>query len=237
MSFALTVKNFYRAEPLLCYSGHKGYHVYVWLTRPVEFPSDKQAQAKRFYATAQNMLLKGVKLETVDSQVIGDIKRLSRVPYTIHEKSCNPCVPIKFKHEPLLVANLEGYRKHGLNENFIKTCMKKTEKTRSRFIRVHHFENNGKLRPCIKAALKQNLEKHNGHQMRLAIAIEHLRAGYKPSEVAMLFQSQGDFKFEKSLYYVEDAQKKRYKPFKCETIRSLGFCLKDACPYFKRRLA
>jgi len=68
--------------------------------------------------------------------------------------------------------------------------------------------------------------------MRLAVAVEHLHLGMKPSEIAPLFQSQSDYDYEKSLSYVEDAQKRGYKPFKCKTIQALGFCLPDC----RRRL-
>jgi len=63
--------------------------------------------------------------------------------------------------------------------------------------------------------------------MRLAIAREFLAAGYTIGEIIPLFQSQADFNPEKTRYYVEHAQKNPAKPFKCETIRKLGYCIKD----------
>jgi len=77
------------------------------------------------------------------------------------------------------------------------------------------------------AALNKQLEGQGGHLMRLAIAVEHLHLGMKPSEVASLFQSQSDYDYEKSLRFIEDARRRCYKPFKCRTIRELGFCLPD----------
>jgi DNA primase large subunit len=63
--------------------------------------------------------------------------------------------------------------------------------------------------------------------MRLGIAIEYLHLGMQPSEIAALFRSQSDYDYGKSLGFVEDAQKRGYKPFKCETVQALGFCLPD----------
>ncbi|MGB9672495.1 MAG: hypothetical protein ACPLZY_05050, partial [Candidatus Norongarragalinales archaeon] len=63
-------------------------------------------------------------------------------------------------------------------------------------------------------------------------AIEHLHSGMKPPEIALLFQSQRDYDYERSLGYVEDARKRGYKPFKCKTIQALGFCV----PGCRRRL-
>jgi len=76
-------------------------------------------------------------------------------------------------------------------------------------------------------ALKKPLEGPGGHLMRLAIAVEHLARGHSVEEVVALFKSQPDFNEVKSRYYVENALKKGYKPFKCETIQRLGFCLPD----------
>ena len=124
--FTQYLKRYYDAETLLMFSGCKGYHVYVWLASPQHFMDSKQA--KTFQTTAQKLLLKGLKFETLDQQVIGDIKRVSRVPYSVHERSGNPCVPLSLDHAPLLINNLEGFRKAGLNNHFIKLCCKQTRK-------------------------------------------------------------------------------------------------------------
>jgi len=232
--FVLMLKTYYEVDSLLCFSGRKGYHVYVWLANPVEFSGERQTLAKRFYKTMQYMILKGLKLATSDKQVIGDIKRLSRVPYTVHEKSDNPCVPITLNHKPLLVLTLEGYRQHGLNPKFIELCLKQAKRTRRK--RFSRFKMNMvKVRPCVEAALTGMMRGNNGHGMHLAVATEFLHAGYKPGDVAVLFQSQPDYSFEKSLFYVEDTLKRGYKPYKCRTIRSYGFCLGEKCARFKKQ--
>jgi len=231
--FVSATKQYYNAEALLCFSGRKGYHVYVWLANPVEFPSEQQNMAKQFYVTIQNLILKGLKFETLDRQVLGDIKRLSRVPYSTHKKSGFPCVPVTLNHTPLVVSTIAGFKQHGLNNAIVDLCLKrmkrKAKRKRYRYVNVDMKC----VRPCIQTALNKDLEQKEGHSIRVAVAAEFLNAGYKPNEVARLFHSQGDYNFEKSLYYVEDIQKRRYKRFKCETIRSLGFCLGDSCIIFK----
>jgi DNA primase large subunit len=77
------------------------------------------------------------------------------------------------------------------------------------------------------AALNKQLEDKGGHLMRLTIVIEHLHLGMKPLEIAPLSKSQSDYDYEKSLRFIEDARRRYYKPFKCRTIRELGFCLPD----------
>jgi hypothetical protein len=221
--FTQYLKRYYGVEALLVLSGCKGYHVYVWLNTPQHFMDSKQA--KTFYATAQKLLLKGLHFETLDQQVIGDIKRVSRVPYTVHEISGNPCVPLSLDHAPLLISNLKSFREAGLNNNFIKLCHKQTRKEADRKRLCLRYRKVKGLRPCVSAALNKQLDGQGGHLMRLAIAIEHLHYGMNPSEIAQLFQNQSDYSYEKSLGFVKDAQKRGYKPFKCKTIQMLGYCL------------
>jgi len=224
-TFTQHLKRYYGVEALLVFSGCKGYHVYVWLANPQHFKDSKQA--KTFYKTAQRLLLKGCKFETLDPQPTGDIKRVSRVPYSTHEKSGNPCVPLTLNHAPLLVSSLKGFREAGLGNHFIKVCLKQTSREADRNRLTLRDKNVKGVRSCVSAALDKQLEGQGGHLMRLAIAVEHLHSGMKPFEVAALFQNQRDYDYEKSLGFVEDAKKRGYKPFKCRTIRELGFCLPD----------
>jgi hypothetical protein len=223
--FAETLRKSYGAEPLSCFSGRKGYHVYVFLRENAKFPTVEEA--KKFYSTAQRMILKGLKLETLDKQVIGDIKRVARVPYSIHEKSLQLCTPVTENRQPCWVMDLYPFRKHGLNRNFVDLCKRKAEENprrRQGLWRPHPRQGKG-IRPCFQEALNANLSGISGHKMRLAIAVEYLNNGYTAEQTAQLFQNQTDFLFDKSLEYIQDAEKRNYKRFKCQSIRELGFCL------------
>jgi hypothetical protein len=142
----------------------------------------------------------------VVQQVIGDIKRVSRVPYTFHEKSGNLCVSLSLDHAPLLISNLEGFRKAGLNNHFTKLCYKQTQKGADIKRLCLRYRNVKGVRPCVSAALNKQLDGQGGHLMRLAIAIEHLHLGMQPSQIAQLFQNQSDYSYKKSLGFVEDTQ-------------------------------
>jgi len=188
--------------------------------------------------------LRGLKFETLDGEVIGDIKRLERVPYSIHQETGAICQPVDLNRNPIPVEkiNLDLYREHGLDTKVLEiVCRevkekKRWEEARAR-IRMKRSIKFGekKIRPCISEALKKQLEGHGGHLMRLAIAVEFLNKGYSVDQVVDLFRSQGDFDEKKTRYFVEDALKKHYKPFRCLKIRNLGFCLGDSCPIYKRR--
>lgn len=222
--FADTLRKSYGVEPLLCFSGRKGFHVYIFLQEHVKFETVEKA--KRFYDTAQRLILKGLKLETLDMNVIGDIKRVARVPYSIHEKTLEPCVPITENHKPCWVLDLHAYRTRGLNRNFVELCKAKAEeKPRIRVFQAFPQRHSKEIRPCLQAALNVELSEKAGHKMRIAIAIEHLSSGFSPEQTAQLFKNQSDYSYEKSLEYTRDVQKRQYKRFKCASIRDLGFCL------------
>lgn len=86
LTFAKMIRYFYHAESLICLSGLKGAHVYLWLQQSVEI-GEHFEYAKDVYPELQNILTLGFSPKTLDPHVIGDLKRLSRLPYPIHEKS------------------------------------------------------------------------------------------------------------------------------------------------------
>lgn len=226
LRLAKTLQDFYDAVPLIVFSGHKGYHIYVWLRQSII--SANNSDLKRLYETLQKTLLRGLNLKTLDWQIIGDVKRLARVPYTKHEKTGNLCVPVTSNGKPVIVTSLEGYRNHGLPNSFVKFCIRRIHQERSfKKLRIFKLKSIERIRPCILEALRKPLEGGNGHLMRLAIACEFLSRGYNIDDIVQLFATQLDFNEEKTRYFVEHAKRSNYKPFKCKTIRKLGFCLKQ----------
>jgi len=224
-SLATTLQDSYRVQPLVCFSGSKGYHVYVWLSEVECFDSTKST--KQFYQTAQDLLLKGLSFETLDKQVLGDIKRLARVPYSIHEKSLNPCTPVNTDRDSLILKSITPFKEQGLKADFCRLCQSKIGQKTRRLSYRYKSARQGQIRPCIDAALFSNLSGAAGHSMRIAIAAEFLNKGFSIEQTAELFKNQTDYSFEKSLYYIKDLSARNYRPFKCATIRNLGFCLKN----------
>ena len=229
---AKTLKTYYDADSLLVFSGRKGYHVYVYLRDPIYFDSTQFELAKLAYKELQQRLLKGLDLKTLDIKVIGDLKRLARVPFSLHEKSGKMCQPVDLQGKPS-VPDVTQLRERGLDPELlrpvlkhVKQLLKALEKTRE----VHPTRKIKGVRPCITEALKMPLEGGSGHLMRLACAIELLHTGLTVNEVASYFKNQADFSLEKTRRYIEHAQKRGYKPFRCETIRALGYCLGSSCP-------
>ena len=223
--FAETLKRFYKVEPLIVYSGRKGFHVYVFLEKTVEFELDQASVAKSVYSALQERLAMGLELHTLDESVIGDIKRLARVPFSIHEETGSFCYPVNWDRQPIIPENLDTYR---TLDSALLTSIIKEIKTRWKFSATSQpkFSGNMKgIRPCIEAALHSQLTGGTGHLMRLAVAREYLAAGCSINEVVSLFSGQNDFNPEKTRYYVQYAQRNSAAPFKCATIRKLGYCL------------
>jgi len=244
--FVNALKRFYGLRPLIVFSGRRGYHVYVWLWRVVEFRPSQEAWAKAVYKGLQGKLLKGLSYETLDPEVLGDIKRLARVPYTPHEKTGILCEPVTEGGQPLWVPPpaLTGYREQGIQESLFHRVVEHVKleqeairerraalaarQMRSKRTTTGAYPSRG-FRPCITEALQDDLDGEYGHLMRLAIAVEYLNHGYTVDQVVPLFRTQGDFDAEKTRQMVEHAEKRAYKPRKRETLRRYGFCHGQHC--------
>jgi len=75
-------------EPLVIYTGRRGFHVYIELDEiKLRHPSET---IKEFV----NRIVNQLNLKFVDMKVIGDVRRLARVPYTIHPKTGLYAYPI-----------------------------------------------------------------------------------------------------------------------------------------------
>jgi hypothetical protein len=94
-----------------------------------------------------------------------------------------------------------------------------------------------KLRPCFVYAIN-NID-DMPHEMRLALVYEAVCSGYKDvMQIADLFRKQKDFKLNVTLYYINYILKhsKFIKPYKCSTIARKGWCTKNKCSLYKRKV-
>jgi hypothetical protein len=197
---------------------------------------------KKVYEALQKKLLKCLQFETLDSAVLGDVKRLARVPFSVHEKTSKICSPISFSHKFMTPRTLEIYREYGLDTNLLEpvcrelVAQKKWEEIRAKKKRTRKFNKTEKIRPCIETALSLPLHTGTGHKMRIAIASEYLHKGASVDQVVELFKPQVDFgDGSKTRYYVQEIAMKRHRPFKCSTIRQLGFCLGEPCSTYNKK--
>jgi hypothetical protein len=80
-----------------------------------------------------------------------------------------------------------------------------------------------KVRPCIEAAAQQQLTGDAGNFMRVAIVREFYNSGmHEPGKIAVLFSSQKDYSYDKSLYHVRRVLNAKVPHIKCKTLKEKG---------------
>ncbi|MBS7635343.1 hypothetical protein KEJ34_07685 [Candidatus Bathyarchaeota archaeon] len=236
-ALADSITRYYGAAPLLKFSGRKGYHVDLFLKRTVAFDPNIHPLdfMKEIYARLQEKILLGLNLATLDRQVLGDLKRLERVPYSTHEKNGQLCQPVDLNGVPVPweKCDVSYYRENGLSTCLIQDIIRelKSEEKWNALLksRIGKYNSNiekGKIRPCI-----ENLFSYPEppHLMRVALVAECYAAGFKPEEIIEMFRCFKDFNEQKTRYQVMDIIEGGYRPFTCRKIKKLGYCLGEKC--------
>jgi len=233
---------YYGVRALPVFSGRRGYHVYAFLQQTVEFNPDQERLAKAVYKTLQSKLLRGLRYKTLDHEVVGDLKRLARVPHTKHEITGKICVPLTVDGGEVSLEgfSFEGYRRGGISPDVFQTVVREVLDVERMKAKVQAFRKKagrrrfttGRVRPCVEAALKNpNLN----HKMRVAAVAEYHAAGYGRNEIRDLFRTQTDYEAAKTEYQINQIVSGGYRPFRCSTIQVLGFCL-PSCPIISKRI-
>lgn len=75
------------------------------------------------------------------------------------------------------------------------------------------------MRPCVVAAINQQLNGSSGHDMRVAIVCEALASGKSREETTELFSGQNDFDQEITAKHVDYIVDHGYRPWNCETLQ------------------
>jgi len=227
LSFAENLIKFYDVSPLILFSGRKGYHVYVWLQEP--YRTDNQECLKAAYGELMHMLLEGATKQTFDLQVQGDIKRLSRVPYSKHQKTGDLCVPVTADLEPyrLELGFTDVLRKTGISPQLVQLAVARLSKPN---LKPKLYKGPWvKLRPCIEHTLSLPSIHDGSHLMRVAAVAELYAEGYTEDQIINRFRGMVGFDERRTRYFVEHGMRRGYKPFRCATVQRLGGCL-PSCP-------
>lgn len=239
------LESLYKVGSLIVASGMKGYHVYVFLLTPVTFRPEDERLVKAATRLLQARLLQGLELPTMDRAVLGDIARLARVPYTMHQPKLlrdggvlpgGLCQPLTPERRPLLLeaADLGDLRARGVTMEMLGDALRSAgmgEEIRRlrREAGVPHVPPRMRdVRSCLEKLLRRG---SIPHQMRLAIVTEHHhRAGLGEDELVALFRGLKDFDEGRTRYQVRHILRGGYKPWRCATIGDAGFCLEEGCP-------
>jgi hypothetical protein len=240
----------HHVRSLIVASGMKGYHVHAFLSTPITVDPGNERIAKAAAHILQTCFLQGLKLPTLDTGVLGDVARLARVPYTMHEPKalrdgsalpgglCQPLTPERFPLR-LDASDLSAFRDQGVPIKVAGDAIRSAWMGEE--IRRLRREAGGppvqprkrSVRPCLEELLRHGSIPHKGRQ---AIVVEYRhRAGLGEDELVDLFRGQEDFDEDRTRYQVQHILKRGYKPWWCSSIRRAGFCLGDGCPLHRRR--
>jgi hypothetical protein len=237
----------------------KGYHVYIYFDKVYSINGTAEF-IKEVYATLMDIFsgayesLYG-KLKYLDPDVRKDVKRMSRVPLSIHEKSGQKCEFMKLKNlnfETDKVRGLGYFKNDGLKEENLKKAIKETERKllkkkaeaekkkeedKQEWEMGHGFI--GRIRPCFQVRMDSG---EMGHAQRRALLVEAYYSGYNTEEkMVELFRCFHDFDGDKlsnstcryQIHYWFEREKP--KPYECKTIQEHGWCLGEKCEIWKRR--
>ena len=221
-TLAGALRQYYGVKPLVCRSGCKGAHVYVWLREPVEIDGLDEL-AREVYHRLQLKILRGLEFKTLDPKVLGDLKRLARLPYTMHERTGRLCFPLDEEGKPvyLTAEDLEDYREHGLNPDLLELVVREVlaeSKVKPRDSSPGSFRD---VRSLVKRLMETFPGREPPHHERLIVLFELIKAGWTDEQIHKVFKECVDYDPRKTQYMIDHARKHGYKPYRTRQILEL----------------
>lgn len=256
-----------KVEPLIVKT-RKGYHVYIYFDSVYEINySDKNEEEfwKEVYGKLYDMfanMRRYKQFQYIDKSSRTDIKRLCRIPTSIHQKSGEECILVDKNLKPTKFRSIEYYKSYGLNQNHFKMAfdlaLQSIESKKQELIKreklgkdkwevEHGFT--GKIRPCFQSRMDKG---EMSHHQRLALEYEAFYAGYNTEEKMIDFfkcfndwdgnsTGKSNCRIQVKWFFkhkVSMGVKKLHvdrKPYRCDTLESKGWCLFDKCPIWRKR--
>ena len=221
----------------------RGYHVHVYFDSVYEINRDLEFW-KQVYRQLQLDLLQDYNYCFIDYAVVGDINRMCRIPFSIHEKSNEECVVVDIRLEDDKVRSVEYFKLYGLKQKDILSAMDKAHKFRKaleekkmKYIpRDLSFESSEGIRPCFVKALNSG---EMCHQQRLALLQEAYSLGFhSPESIIDLYRCLNDFddsitRYQVNWFFTNKVDKDDVTPYSCKTIQRYGWCIGNQCPRWK----
>lgn len=220
--------------PYVLYSGNRSYHYHLFFD-PIrlESPGRKIRQ-----------WVKGLGLDFLDYSVVGDVRRLVKMPYTVHSATGRFCVPIPneaFEMSETDLLMLTGRLSRGEefvpmpqanNLSLLESLAKiKIEK---KAVRVGAAIDTSSYPPCIVAIIERiDKTKHAKHEPRFHLAAFMNRLRKPIEETRDMFSVCSDFS-ELTMYHLRRIYGKDMRCFNCEKAKVKGLCpLGDStCPWY-----
>ena len=222
----------------------RGYHVHVFFDSVYEINRELEFW-KQVYRQLQLALLKDHDYRFIDYAVVGDINRMCRIPFSIHEKSGEECIVVNGQLEEDKVRSVEYFKLYGLKQKDILAAMDKAHEFRKALKekRIKYisrnlvFESSDGIRPCFVKALNSG---EMCHQQRLALLQEAYSLGFhSPESIIDIFSCLNDFddsitRYQVNWFFSNKVDRNEVRSYSCPTIQRYGWCIGEECPRHKR---
>jgi hypothetical protein len=217
----------------------RGYHVHVFFDSVYEINRELEFW-KQVYRQLQLALLQDHDYRFIDYAVVGDINRMCRIPFSIHEKSGEECPVVDSQLEEDKVRSVEYFKLYGLKQKDLLTAMDKAhdfrkalKEKRVKYVpKTLSFESSDGIRPCFVKALNSG---EMCHQQRLALLQEAYALGFhSPESIIDIFRCLNDFddsitRYQVNWFFTNKVDKNEVRPYSCTTIQRYGWCLGNEC--------
>lgn len=222
------------------FSGKKGFHCYGLLKG-----AKIQRDAANYYlGNLQRNLSQDLK--TMDSSIIGDSRRMIRIPNTLNGKIY--CTPLPFEFRKMSITEILDYSKTQHSLNFFPGELKTIEELSgdSKFQKrdnTKEFKDEIKvasipsmeiledlIRPCVFAAIK---EPNPCDTVRLNFVSEMMFLSFRPKQILDVIKrlNWDDFDERATSYHIKKVFEKRLKPFSNSKLSQVLNC-KDNSYYW-----
>jgi hypothetical protein len=208
------------AEPIIFYSGRRGYHIYASTGRIMEFSEEYELQARDFYSDLVYYVLDD-KFPTVDTHPL-HINAMCRLGFSYHQKTDLQVIPLTPEKEPYF-PDIQSYRENGIDQSLLAELLGSSLTRERKQVEPSDFED-WDIRECIMNAAILNPT----HEGRLALALDAIYANKTDEEIHEIFQIFSDYNYrltQKQINHTRKAIKRRgIKPTQCETLKKWGIC-------------
>lgn len=230
-------------EPLIFFTGNRGYHVYVWIWhQPIVYSRRRIRLVREAYRQMVLSLLRcewadlPERYKTLDTKPL-HLNALCRLPFSIHEQTGVQERPVDMDREFMDGINLKFFHDHSLPEDFLRESIIKAKWQLDRNNDSGdgvNFDWHG-VRPCLKHALKGEAD----HDARLAFVIDAYFAGFDKEQIIDCFRVLDDFKESVTRYQVEytinKIETQGLRPFRERTLKARGICDNSCSKWFKSK--
>jgi hypothetical protein len=208
LNVASKVEEEFNVAPHVQFSGSKGAHVLIPVD-PIEF--EDLSTEKRFLAFVQ----KRYDTNNLDKQIIGDVSRLIRVPFTTNTKA----LETPWRGHVIILQTWNGKYANLEKLLHIFEATELLEKTTKPEKPTFTFFPKKRIRKEVLELIERAKKGiHLTHHQRLAIAFEMITNGYSDDEIVGIFRNQDDFDENKTRSQLKQIREKGYRPYTTENL-------------------